>query len=75
MRRFAAPQEPRTDAALKALARKSAVLMRRYFWKTIRLFAPLNLCNECINSCVHYGLKLIKRLPLPIWEDEAPAEP
>lgn len=55
VRRFAALLEPRSDAALEALARESAALTRRHFGKTIRLFAPLYLSNECINSCVYCG--------------------
>jgi 2-iminoacetate synthase len=30
-------------------------ITRRHFGKTIRLFAPLYLSNECINSCVYCG--------------------
>ncbi|MEO7317423.1 MAG: 2-iminoacetate synthase ThiH [Chthoniobacteraceae bacterium] len=55
VRRFAALIEPCTDAALEALARESSALTRRHFGKTIRLFAPLYLSNECINSCVYCG--------------------
>jgi len=55
VRRFAALLEPRTDAQLEALARESAALTRRHFGKTIRLFAPLYLSNECINSCAYCG--------------------
>lgn len=55
VRRFAALLEPCGDAALEALARESAALTRRHFGKTIRLFAPLYLSNECINSCVYCG--------------------
>ena len=55
VRRFAALLDPRTDAQLEALARESAALTRRHFGKTIRLFAPLYLSNECINSCTYCG--------------------
>ncbi len=54
-RRFAALLEPRTDPALEALARESAAITRRHFGKAIRLFAPLYLSNECINSCAYCG--------------------
>ncbi len=53
--RFAALLEPHTDAALETLARTSAAITRRHFGKTIRLFAPLYLSNECINSCAYCG--------------------
>jgi 2-iminoacetate synthase len=55
VRRFGALLEPQTDAQLEALARQSAVLTRRHFGKAIRLFAPLYLSNECINSCTYCG--------------------
>lgn len=46
---------PKTDAQLEALARESAALTRQHFGKAIRLFAPLYLSNECINSCAYCG--------------------
>ena len=55
LRRFAALLEPCDDEVLERLARESAALTRRHFGKTIRLFAPLYLSNECINSCVYCG--------------------
>jgi len=55
LRRFAALLEPKTDTQLEALARESAALTRQHFGKTIRLFAPLYLSNECINNCAYCG--------------------
>ena len=55
VRRFSALIGPRNDAQLEALARESSALTRRHFGKTIRLFAPLYLSNECINSCSYCG--------------------
>ena len=55
LRRFAALLEPKTDAQLAALARDSAALTRQHFGRTIRLFAPLYLSNECINNCAYCG--------------------
>ena len=55
LRRFAALLEPKTDAQLAALARESAALTRQHFGRTIRLFAPLYLSNECINNCAYCG--------------------
>ncbi len=55
LRRFAALLEPRSDAQIEALARESAAVTRRHFGKTIRLFAPLYLSNECINNCAYCG--------------------
>jgi 2-iminoacetate synthase len=55
LRKFAALLEPKTDAQLEAMAHESALLTRRNFGKAIRLFAPLYLSNECINSCAYCG--------------------
>ncbi len=55
LRRFTALLEPKDDAQITALARESAAITRRHFGKTIRLFAPLYLSNECINNCAYCG--------------------
>lgn len=55
VRRFAELLEEKDDAQLEALARESQRLTRRHFGKVIRLFAPLYLSNECINSCQYCG--------------------
>lgn len=55
VRKFAALLEPKTDAQLESMAQQSAAITRRHFGKAIRLFAPLYLSNECINSCTYCG--------------------
>jgi 2-iminoacetate synthase len=55
VRRFAALLEPQPDGALEAMARQAQRLTRQHFGRTIRLFAPLYLSNECINSCAYCG--------------------
>ncbi|MCX6957215.1 MAG: 2-iminoacetate synthase ThiH [Verrucomicrobiae bacterium] len=47
--------EPCDDTALEQMAQQSVATTRRYFGKTMRLFAPLYLSNECINSCAYCG--------------------
>ncbi|MBM3856329.1 MAG: 2-iminoacetate synthase ThiH [Verrucomicrobia bacterium] len=47
--------EPCDDGALEAMAQRSLAVTRRFFGKTMRLFAPLYLSNECINSCAYCG--------------------
>jgi 2-iminoacetate synthase len=47
--------EPVDDATLERMAAESAALTRRHFGRTMRLFAPLYLSNECINSCTYCG--------------------
>jgi 2-iminoacetate synthase len=55
LRRLASLLEPKSDEQLEAMARESQTLTRRNFGKAIRLFAPLYLSNECINSCTYCG--------------------
>jgi 2-iminoacetate synthase len=47
--------EPMDDRALAALASRAMSFTRRYFGRTMRLFAPLYLSNECINNCAYCG--------------------
>ncbi len=37
------------------MARQSQTLTRRHFGRTMRIFAPLYLSNECINNCTYCG--------------------
>ena len=53
VRRFAEWLAPARD--LEAMAGQAAAVTRRHFGKTIRLFAPLYVSNECINSCAYCG--------------------
>ena len=55
LQRFAAFLEPKSDSELEAMAQESAAVTRRFFGKTIRLFAPLYVSNECINNCAYCG--------------------
>jgi 2-iminoacetate synthase len=71
LRRFEALLAPCTDLELELLARESAAITRRYFGSTMRLFAPLYLSNECINSCAYCGFSrenAILRVTLAIEE-------
>jgi 2-iminoacetate synthase len=54
-RRFAGLIEPKTNGELEAMAAESRALTLRHFGRTIRMFAPLYLSNECINSCKYCG--------------------
>lgn len=55
IRDFAALLSPAAAGALEPMARRSAALTRQRFGRTIRLFAPLYLSNECINNCAYCG--------------------
>ncbi|HEY2123976.1 MAG TPA: 2-iminoacetate synthase ThiH [Chthoniobacterales bacterium] len=47
--------QPASDAELEKLAQASRTLTARNFGRTMRLFAPLYLSNECINNCRYCG--------------------
>jgi len=52
---FAHLISPAGTELLEPLSRRSQQLTRQRFGKVIRLFAPLYLSNECINSCQYCG--------------------
>jgi 2-iminoacetate synthase len=75
-RRFARLLEPCPDAALEALAARSHAETVRQFGRTMRLFAPLYLSNECINNCKYCGFSRdnpILRVTLPVEQVVAEA--
>ncbi|MEQ1840005.1 MAG: radical SAM protein, partial [Verrucomicrobiales bacterium] len=53
--RFKSLLEPVTPAGLEALAAESVATTRRNFGRTMRLFAPIYLSNECVNNCAYCG--------------------
>ena len=76
LEKFDALLSPRSDTELELLARESAAITRRYFGRTMRMFAPLYLSNECINSCAYCGFSrenAILRVTLEIEEVAAEA--
>jgi len=67
--------EPADDARLNAMAQQSAAITRRFFGRTMRLFAPLYLSNECINSCAYCGFSRENAiLRVTLEQDEIVAE-
>jgi 2-iminoacetate synthase len=46
---------PKSDHQLEAMAQASSSLTLQNFGRTMRLFAPLYLSNECINNCQYCG--------------------
>src|SRR5438445_5009678 len=52
---FASLLTPKTDEQLDRLAVRARALTLQHFGRTMRLFAPLYLSNECINSCRYCG--------------------
>ena len=55
IRRFEELISLRTDAEFEVLAQQSHALTLQNFGRTMRLFAPLYLSNECINNCRYCG--------------------
>ena len=47
--------EPCSDTTLEGMARRSVMLTRKHFGRTMRMFAPLYLSNECVNNCAYCG--------------------
>jgi 2-iminoacetate synthase len=46
---------PKSDTELETLAQEAHALTLKNFGRTMRLFAPLYLSNECINNCHYCG--------------------
>ena len=55
LHRFEALLAPKSDAALEEMAQRAHALTLQNFGRTMRLFAPLYLSNECINNCRYCG--------------------
>src|ERR1700728_4280117 len=55
LRRFASLLEPQEGPALESLAVEAERLTRQFFGRTMRLFAPLYVSNECVNICKYCG--------------------
>jgi 2-iminoacetate synthase len=76
VRAFEALLEPMGSRGLGDLAARAAAMTRQHFGRTMRLFAPLYLSNECINSCAYCGFSrenAIQRVTLEIDQVEAEA--
>src|SRR6202049_1774807 len=77
VRRFEELIAPRSDAELEAMAQASRRLTLQNFGRTMRLFAPLYLSNECINNCRYCGFSRdnpILRVTLTVEEVAAEAQ-
>lgn len=55
LRRFVSLLEPVDDGGLERMAWEASRVTRRHFGKGVRMFAPVYLSNECINSCTYCG--------------------
>src|SRR5437867_11370056 len=67
----------KSDHELEAMAQTSRALTLQNFGRTMRLFAPLYLSNECINNCRYCGFSRdnpILRVTLSVEEVMAEAQ-
>ena len=53
--RFEELISPMTDSEFESMAQEARALTLQNFGRTMRLFAPLYLSNECINNCRYCG--------------------
>jgi 2-iminoacetate synthase len=68
---------PKSDQELEVMAQTSRTLTLQNFGRTMRLFAPLYLSNECINNCQYCGFSRdnpILRVTLSVDEVVAEAQ-
>src|SRR5438874_12516878 len=66
----------KSDQELETMARNSRALTLQNFGRTMRLFVPLYLSNECINNCRYCGFSRdnpILRVTLTVEEVVAEA--
>src|SRR5689334_19012504 len=55
LRRFATLIAPNDEVEFEQRAQEARLITRRNFGRTMRMFAPLYLSNECINNCAYCG--------------------
>jgi len=75
--RFKYLVEAKSDEELEAMAQASHTLTIQNFGRTMRLFAPLYLSNECVNNCRYCGFSRdnpILRVTLDVDEVVAEAQ-
>jgi len=77
VQRFEQLIAPKSDRELETMAQTSRSLTLQNFGRTMRLFAPLYLSNECINNCRYCGFSRdnpILRVTLDVDEVVAEAQ-
>jgi 2-iminoacetate synthase len=76
LRRLESLLAPCSAGALETVAQEAQQVTRQYFGRTMRLFAPLYVSNECINNCAYCGFSRdnpIFRVTLTVDQMEAEA--
>ena len=77
LRRLEGLLAPKSPEQLERLAREASARTRQHFGRTMRLFAPVYLSNECVNNCTYCGFSRdnpILRVTLDIPQVVAEAE-
>lgn len=67
---FKALISPTALEYLEPMAQKSHQLTRERFGKTIQLFAPMYLSNECQNICTYCGFSMTNKIPRRTLKDD-----
>lgn len=63
MEDFKALLSPAAENHLEALAAKAHRITKQRFGKTILLYAPLYISNECTNGCLYCGFNATNKVP------------
>jgi 2-iminoacetate synthase len=67
---FQALISPAAEPFLEEMARKSSMLTMQRFGKTIQMYIPLYLSNECSNICTYCGFSFSNKIPRKTLTDE-----
>jgi len=67
---FMALISPAAEGFLEVMAKRSRELTQQRFGKTLQLYAPLYLSNECQNICTYCGFSLDNPIPRKTLTDE-----
>jgi 2-iminoacetate synthase len=62
-RDFMALLSPAADAFLEEMAQKAHAITLRRFGRTVLLYAPIYLSNECHNGCLYCGFSVHNKVP------------
>ncbi|MCX2678863.1 2-iminoacetate synthase ThiH [Galbibacter sp. EGI 63066] len=67
---FKALISPTAKPFLEEMARKSHLLTLKRFGKTMQMYAPLYLSNECQNICTYCGFSFTNKIPRRTLNDD-----
>ena|ERR1043166_936428 len=66
---FRALVSPAADAYLEPMAQLSRAITRKRFGKTIQMYIPMYLSNECQNICTYCGFSYDNHIPRKTLSD------